>query len=81
MNKIFTFVSQNLPFLISVSDNRVDRTFSPGFKVLVIYQTRETVRFHQDIEKPRRELKYDAQWSIFDDIRGVWIANETLSRV
>ena len=57
VNKTFTFVSQNLPFLISVSDNRVDRTFSPGFKVLVIYQTRETVRFHQDIEKPRRELK------------------------
>ena len=25
--------------------------------------------------------KYDAQWSIFDEIRGVWLANETLSRV
>ena len=27
------------------------------------------------------ERKYDAQWSIFDEIRGVWIADETLSRV
>ena len=26
-------------------------------------------------------LKYDAQQSIFDEIRGVWIADETLSRV
>ena len=25
--------------------------------------------------------KYDARRSIFDDIRGVWIADETLSRV
>ena len=25
--------------------------------------------------------KYDAQRSIFDEIRGVWIADETLSRV
>jgi len=24
---------------------------------------------------------YDVQWSIFDGIRGVWITNETLSRV
>jgi len=49
-------------------------------QVQVIYQTRETV-FHRDIETPRRELKYDAQRSIFDEIRGVWIADETLSRV
>ena len=46
----------------------------------VIYQTRETV-FHRDIQTPRRKLKYDAQRSIFDEIRGVWIADETLSRV
>ena len=43
----------------------------------VIYQARETV-FHRDIQTPR---KYDAQRSIFDEIRGVWIADETLSRV
>ena len=44
----------------------------------VIYQTRETV-FHRDIQTPRRELKlYDTHRSIFDEIRGVWIANETL---
>ena len=49
-------------------------------QVQVTYQTRETV-FHRDIETPRRELKYDAQRSIFDEIRGVWIADETLSRV
>ena len=36
----------------------------------VIYQTRATV-FHRDIQTPRRELKIDAQWSIFDEIRGV----------
>ena len=46
----------------------------------VIYQTRATV-FHRDIQTPRREFKYDAQRSIFDEIRGVWIADETLSRV
>ena len=33
------------------------------------------------ISKHRDELKYDAQRSIFDEIRGVWIADETLSRV
>ena len=27
------------------------------------------------------EIKYDAQRSIFGEIRGVWIADETLSRV
>ena len=46
----------------------------------VIYQTRETV-FHQDIQTPRRELKYNAQRSIFKKIRGFWIPDETLSRV
>ena len=40
----------------------------------VIYQTRETV-FHRD-----QIQTYDAQPSIFDEIRGVWIADETLSR-
>ena len=40
----------------------------------VICQTGETV-FH------RGSWKYDAQRSIFDEIRGVWIADETLSRV
>ena len=43
-------------------------------------QIREIV-FHRDIQTPRRELKYDAQQSIFDETRGVWIADETLSRV
>ena len=34
------------------------------------------------ISKHREEsLKYDEQRSIFDEIRGVWIADETLSRV
>ena len=49
------------------------------FVFQVIYQTRETV-FHRDIQTPRRELK-DVQRSVFDEIRGVWIADETLSRV
>ena len=37
--------------------------------VQVIYHTRETV-FHRDIPTTRR-----------DEIRGIWIAHETLSRV
>ena len=38
--------------------------------------------FHRDIQTLRRELReYDAQRSIFDEIRGVWIDDETLSRV
>ena len=28
-----------------------------------------------------KRVKYDAQRSIYDEIRGVWIADETLSRV
>ena len=36
--------------------------------------------FHRDIQTPRTE-KYDAQRSILDEIRGVWIADETLYRV
>ena len=28
-----------------------------------------------------KSWKYDVLWSVFDEIRGVWIANETLSRV
>ena len=52
---------------------------------IAIYQTRETV-FHRDIQ-PNTEKRventqeYDAQRSIFDELRGVWIADETLSRV
>ena len=34
-----------------------------------------------DIQTPRTELKIDVQRSIFDEIRGVWIADETLSQV
>ena len=37
--------------------------------------------FHQDMQTPRREFKLDAELSIFDEIRGVCIADETLSRV
>ena len=37
--------------------------------------------FHRDIRTLRRQLKIDAQRSIFDEIRGVWITDETLSRV
>ena len=36
---------------------------------------------HRDIQHREESSKYDAQRSIFDDIRGVWIAGETLSRV
>ena len=43
-------------------------------------QTRETV-FYWDIQTPRRELKIRRAAEIFNEIRGVWIADETLSRV
>ena len=46
----------------------------------VIYQTREEV-FHRDIQTSKESWKYYAQQSIFDEIRGIWIADETLSRV
>ena len=42
----------------------------------VIYQTRDT-GFNRDIYS----WKYDAQRSIFDEIRSVWITDETLSRM
>ena len=41
----------------------------------VIYQKRETV-IHRDIKTSRR-----VRVVFFDEIRGVWIADETLSRV
>jgi len=37
--------------------------------------------FHHGIQTLRRELKIDAQQSIFDEIQGPWIACETLSQV
>jgi len=40
----------------------------------------ETV-FHRDIQTPRRGLKIRRPAEYFDEIRGVWIADETLSRV
>ena len=48
----------------------------------VTYHTRETV-FHRDIQTSRRGglKKDDAQRSIFDEIRGIWTANETLTQV
>ena len=46
----------------------------------VIYQTRETV-FHWDIQRPTRELKIRCTAEYFYEIRGVWIADETLSRL
>ena len=46
----------------------------------IIYETRETV-FHRKSKQRKENLKFDAQRSIFDEIRGVWIADKTLSRV
>ena len=37
--------------------------------------------FHRDLQTPEESRKYNAQRSIFDEIRGVWIADETLSLV
>ena len=46
----------------------------------VIYQTQETV-FHRDIQTPTREWKIRRAAEYFDEIRGVWITDETLFRV
>ena len=45
-----------------------------------MYKTRETV-YHRDIQTSRRELKRRRAAEFFDEIRGVWIADETLSPV
>ena len=37
--------------------------------------------FHPDIQTPIRELKIRRAAEYFDEIRGVWIADETLSQV
>ena len=46
----------------------------------VIYQTRET-GYPNKKRKKLKLINNDAERSIFDEIRGVWIADETLSRV
>ena len=47
----------------------------------VIFQTREKV-FDRDIHTPRGELKIRRETNIIcDEIRGVWIGDETLSRM
>ena len=51
-----------------------------GAHVDVIEQTRETV-FHRNIQTPRREMNIRRAEEHFDEIRGVWRADETLSRV
>ena len=48
--------------------------------VYVIYQTWETV-FHHISKHWEESGKYDGQRSIFEEIRGVWKCDETLSRV
>ena len=50
------------------------------FKCYVIYQIRDKV-FHQIFNTEKRVENTDAQRSIFDEIRGVWKCDETLSRV
>lgn len=58
------------------------RTTQLEYVLDAIYQTRERV-FHRDIQTTRRGglKKDDVQRSIFDEIRGIWIASETLSPV
>jgi len=46
----------------------------------VIYSIKHERHCFVSISKHREEsCKYDGQWSIFDKIQGVWIANETVS--
>ena len=59
----------------------VTRALMASFTLFrVIYQTRET-GFHRDIQTPRRELKTRRAAEYFNEIGGVWIADETLSQV
>ena len=37
--------------------------------------------FHRDIQTPRSELKIGRAAEYFNEIRSVWLADETLSRV
>ena len=37
--------------------------------------------FHRDIQTPRREFKIPRAAEYFGEIRGVWTADDTLSRV
>ena len=53
-------------------------TFSVYLENLDVYQKQEAL-CPRDIQHREESWKYDAQRSIFDDIRGVWIADETLS--
>ena len=55
------------------------RLFSPTV-CQVIYQMRERM-FHQISKRGEESWKYDTQQSIFDEVRGVWKSDETVSRV
>ena len=49
----------------------------------VIYQTQETA-FHQDIQTTRKRVENTTRSGVFltfNEIRGVWIADETLYQV
>ena len=37
--------------------------------------------FHHQMRRQEESLKYDAQWSIFDELRGVLFGDETLCRM
>ena len=50
-----------------------------GLVMEVIYQTRESVFHH--VSKPEKRVENTTQRSSFDEIRGVWKSDETLSRV
>ena len=60
--------------MLSQKENAQSKRYESDHCFDVIYQTRETVFI--GMSKHR-----DAQRIIFDEIRGVWVADETLSRV
>ena len=48
--------------------------------MLMYYIKHETV-FHRHIQTTRSKLKIGRAAEYFDEIRGVWIADKTLSRI
>ena len=66
--------------IVSFSQDAVIYQDGGIFKVSSNHQTRETV-FHHIPKHWEESWKYDAQRSIFEEIRVVWKCDETLARV
>ena len=47
----------------------------------VLYQAWDTAFHHHQMKHWEESWKYDAQWSIFDKLQGVWSGDEALCRM